>query len=554
MAGLVARDGAHRLTLDVLTMSESLQLLAAVGVDASRADIETRSELAHRSAHLPLALRLTGELMASRPHASAAEHLAGLTAARALDRLDTGDDQETSLRAAFSWSYRHLRPDAARAFRLLGIHPGRVYTADAAAALAGVLPREAEVLLHVLRRSHLLEDVAEGQYALHDLLHAYAMELAQRDPESEAAWARLLDHYIKRAATARRLAYPYDRSWPTATSSQRALPTPGFASATEAIDWLELELRNLIAAASLAHSSAQVIELVAQLDRYLNTRGYYAENTAVLKLVLGKSRETNDQVSEGRAMARLGRILGQTGQYGSAKALLSSALQLGRSTDDPNTLYQALLCLGNVYRDLGRHSDAFEVLRQAAAIGDAQHDPWWQAEPLCNIGVCYEDIAEYDQAIECYQKAMTLHRAAKYRGGEAAVHDNLGSVFLRVGRVSEAVDHLANALAIAEETHNLDVKVGALNRIGQATLASGQHDQAYAYHTSALELARQIGDGMETVLAVDGLGDIAEALGQTDEARRRWTEAYDAGSAIGLRIADGIKAKLDRVKPDESRA
>ncbi|MFC7479321.1 hypothetical protein ACFQX7_03555 [Luedemannella flava] len=37
----------------------------------------------------------------------------------------------------FSWSHRHLPPAAARAFDLLGLHPGRDIDAAAVAALAG---------------------------------------------------------------------------------------------------------------------------------------------------------------------------------------------------------------------------------------------------------------------------------------------------------------------------------------------------------------------------------------------------------------------------------
>ena len=45
----------------------------------------------------------------------------------------------------FSWSYRHLDADAARAFRLAGLHPGPDFESYAAAALtstdAGAGPR-----------------------------------------------------------------------------------------------------------------------------------------------------------------------------------------------------------------------------------------------------------------------------------------------------------------------------------------------------------------------------------------------------------------------------
>ena len=47
---------------------------------------------------------------------------------RRLDLLDAGGDPRTAVRAVFSWSYRHLDADAARAFRLVGLHPGPDWT------------------------------------------------------------------------------------------------------------------------------------------------------------------------------------------------------------------------------------------------------------------------------------------------------------------------------------------------------------------------------------------------------------------------------------------
>ena len=81
---------------------------------------------------------MAAELAAARPAIPLAE-LAGELAdqQRRLDLLDAGGDPRTAVRAVFSWSYRHLDADAARAFRLLGLHPGPDLDRYAAAALTG---------------------------------------------------------------------------------------------------------------------------------------------------------------------------------------------------------------------------------------------------------------------------------------------------------------------------------------------------------------------------------------------------------------------------------
>ncbi|MFK5687966.1 hypothetical protein ACI3GN_15500, partial [Lactiplantibacillus plantarum] len=86
----------------------------------------------------------------------------------------------------FSWSYHTLKPEAARLFRFLGVHPGPDIGVTAAASLAGMSPREVRPLLAELTRAHLIEEQAPGRYAFHDLLRAYAAELAHsHEPRSE---------------------------------------------------------------------------------------------------------------------------------------------------------------------------------------------------------------------------------------------------------------------------------------------------------------------------------------------------------------------------------
>ena len=94
------------------------------------------------------------------------------------------------MRAVFSWSYRALSADAARLFRLLGLHPGPDISVAAAASLAAILLGQARALLAELARAHLLTEHRPGRYAFHDLLRAYATELAQADDSDEPATRR----------------------------------------------------------------------------------------------------------------------------------------------------------------------------------------------------------------------------------------------------------------------------------------------------------------------------------------------------------------------------
>ncbi|MGW1671510.1 BTAD domain-containing putative transcriptional regulator [Streptomyces sp. NPDC002324] len=110
---------------------------------------------------------------------------------------DTHPSDPPDLRTAFARSYRRLAPQSARLFRLLSLDPGPDLTPESAAALAGVPVRRARLLLDGLADAHLVAERAPGLYTQHELLRAFAAELAATydTPEDRrAAHRRLLDH------------------------------------------------------------------------------------------------------------------------------------------------------------------------------------------------------------------------------------------------------------------------------------------------------------------------------------------------------------------------
>ena len=160
LAGLAA-DGARLLSLDVLGHGEATELLAArIGSARAAAEPGAVSDIANLSACLPLAVAVAAARVAARPSlplAALADELRD--ASGRLDALDVGDPG-ASVRAVFSWSVRHLSREAARMFRLLGIHPGPDISSPAAASLAGCDPAQACRDLGELVRAHLIAERA----------------------------------------------------------------------------------------------------------------------------------------------------------------------------------------------------------------------------------------------------------------------------------------------------------------------------------------------------------------------------------------------------------
>ena len=177
LTGLVVAEGAYRLSLGLLPEHSAAELLARrLGPARLAREPGAARELTGLCARLPLALAVVAGRAASRPDVPLGRIVAELRAAR-LDALATGEPV-TDLRAVLSGSYGCLTPPAAAMFRLLGLRPGLDITAASAASLARMDLRQARAALAELARAHLIEEQAPGQFALYDLLRAYAVERA----------------------------------------------------------------------------------------------------------------------------------------------------------------------------------------------------------------------------------------------------------------------------------------------------------------------------------------------------------------------------------------
>ena len=181
----------------------------------------------------------------------------------------------------FSWSYCALGTDAARLFRLLGLHPGPDITIAAAASLAGIPAEQARVLLAELARAHLLAEHRPGRYAFHDLLRAYATEqaLAHGDPSRNAAVGRILDHLLHTGYAAAALIEPYFAPIDP-VPPRPGVTVDGPATAEDALEWFTAERATLLAAVRLAAKTGFATytwQLTWAMTTFLLRRGLWSD-------------------------------------------------------------------------------------------------------------------------------------------------------------------------------------------------------------------------------------------------------------------------------------
>ncbi|GAA3824179.1 BTAD domain-containing putative transcriptional regulator [Sphaerisporangium flaviroseum] len=551
LAGLVALHGAQRIDLDLLPPPEAIALLRTLIGDRVEAEPEAAALLAGQCARLPLALRLVAELAAARPAASLAE-LAGELAdqQRRLDHLDAGGDPRAAVRAVFSWSYQRLPADAARAFRLLSLHPGPGLDSYAVAALTGQSLQHARRALDLLARAHLVHPAAAGRYDMHDLLRAYAGWLVtEHDDEHErrAALTRLFDHYLATAATAMDTLYPAERHRRPRVAPP-ASPAPGVADTASARVWLESERPALLAVC--AHAAGHglpghAVRLAATLYAYLDNGGHFADALTAHTHARHAAQQAGDLAGEAGAVANLGVVHWQLGDYEQAAGHLQRALDLFRKIGDQVGEARTVGNLGILHSRMGFPGRAFDDHTRALALFRELGDQVGEANTLANLGAVFVLLGRDEPAATHNLRALELFRELGHRGGEATALTNLGEVEARLGRYERAAEHFLRALDIFREIGERYGEACALNGLGDARSHGGAPADAVERHTAALNLAIDIGERDEEARAHDGLGHAYHALDDLASARSHWRQALSAYTELGVPAADDIRTRLD---------
>jgi tetratricopeptide (TPR) repeat protein len=550
LAGLVARDGAQRLDLDLLPAADAAGLLRALIGQRADADPAATSALAGLCCRLPLALRVAAELAAAQPTVPLASLAAELASQhRRLDLLAAGGDPRTGVRAVFSWSGRRLDAQTARTFRLLGLSPGPDLEVYAVAALTGATVEQAGQAVDVLARAYLIQPTGPGRYGLHDLLRAYACELAaspDSPDEQQAALTRLFDYYLHTAAGAMDTLHPAERHRRPRINPPTT-PTPPLASSAAATLWLDAQRACLVAVTT--HTAAHgwpghAIGLAATLARYLITGGHFPEAITIHGDALQAARLTEDRTAEATALTTLGVIDWETGRCQQAVGHYRRALALYRETGDQPGQARALNNLGVADLHQGRYQPATGQLREALALYRETGDQPGQARALTNLGLIGLRQDCYQQATGRLQEALALFRETGARTGPVHVLSYLGLVALRQGDDQQATGYLQEALAGARAAGDRPGEADSLNGLGEVFLATGRPGQAHAQYAAALSLASKIGDRYEQARAHDGLAHACHASNDPDQARHHWQEALSLYSRLNACEADQVRAQL----------
>jgi DNA-binding SARP family transcriptional activator len=520
LGGLVAREGARRLAIDVLAPDESITLLThIVGSERVRAEPDAAGELARLCAHLPLALRIAAANLVGNPRTTIAGYVRELRDHDPLTGLEVAGDPQASVRSAFGLSYQALPVGAQRLFRLLALVPGQDLHADAAAALAGQTRSSVRAHLSSLVRTHLVAEVDDGRFAQHDLLRLYARELAgQEDTDTGRAAAvhRLLAHYLAGASAAAALAYPQPVCPGTAPVS-----APPFATAPQALAWLEAERANLVAAVVSAASAgpAQMAWLLADaLHGFFRIRGHTADWLATAQAALAAAAAVGDVEGMAAAHRILGNAYSSLARYPEAVKHLGAAMTYSRQAGWREGESSATGSLAIAYAETGELRRAVGLLGRALTLSRQLGRTSTEARHLGNLAVLRISLGELAVAATETIAALDLYRQRGSRHGEAVMLINLGWISYFRGHPRRARELLDAGLALHRQSGARSGEAVACVGLAEVHAMVGESAQAVAWATTALELAREIGERRTETMALIALADAERAAGDPGRA------------------------------------
>jgi len=500
LTSLIAAEGAEPLTLDLLTTQEAHQLLAhRVGPHRVAAAKDAVDDIVARCARLPLALTVVAARAATRPDLALDALADELGSTSGSLRSFHGEDQSTDARAVFSWSYRALGADTARMFRLLGLNPGPDLTAPAAASLAGVSLVDAARMLAELAGAHLVTE-RRGRYGFHDLLRAYAGELAHTvdsADERHQARRRILDHYLHSAFAADRLLDALRTPIELSPAAPGVLPEP-LADREQARAWFVAEHAVLIAAVDRAAGTGfdtVAWQLPWTLVKFLDRWGHWADWAATQRAALAATQRLGDPRNQGLMHRSLGHAYTRLGDFDEAIVQYQRAFDIYRELGDPAGQALSLFALSEESDREGRHDEALRHAERALELIRAAGDKRWEGLCLNTVGWYHARLGDYDRALECCEEALVLLESLGDKHGQAATRDSLGYIHHLRGddaRAQECYRFAADVFGdLGERFYEADVRT----RLGESLRAAGDTEGARQAYRRALEILDDLGHG-----------------------------------------------------------
>ncbi|MEV7285312.1 helix-turn-helix domain-containing protein [Streptomyces sp. NPDC093252] len=500
LAGL---EGVRRLALGPLQLTEATELLSGIVGERSTADGESAlSRLARLSGGLPLALRIIGNRLVSRPGWSTADLAARLSdERRRLDQLKAGD---LKIAKAFAMSYEQLPGSARQVFRRLGAVPGRDFDAALAAVVGGTSIEDSWDALDELVDLGLLQDAGSGRYRLHDLVGLFARDRLQEEepPDERAAVAdRTTTWLLDMATTAGR--------WFEPAYGSPEGPDPELfelSSLEDADRWLRAEADNWLAALRTAAADgrhAAVLDCAESMHWYSDRWIHAPHWHEVFSLGAAAAAALGDLPQHATQLNYVAWVYAiPLGDPETGLRYARQALDIAVRGEVTAQIAWAHQYAGISLRNLGRLAEGAIESREAADLFKTLGDMDSYTSCVTNVAHCLhgsgrhaEGLVHYGEVLDLLndeQSGMTPSITVLARPHALGYY---GDCLKALGRRTEAIDALTEATELLGR-FDVNFRQGQfLESLAELLALEGRAEEGERTYARAAEVYRLTGDG-----------------------------------------------------------
>lgn len=537
---MAALAGAHSIPLDVMPDDQSADLLSAIiGPERAEEEPAAVAEVVRLCGFLPLAIRIAGARLKSRPAwriAWFADRLRDEN--RRLDLLKAGD---LEVRASFALSYQGQPADAQRAFRFAGIMTSD-FPAWNLAALLGTDADHAEQVLEELVDAQLVEVIgvdATGliRYGLHDLLRDFARERlagAESAGARREALSRLAQEYIDAALAGSAVLQPGTRS-----TGQRGDPPLAIAVVREEPwSWFTAERANLVSLVKLIHDAGlwqQTWRLTQALAVMLSWRADWRAWEQTHRLALDAAGHAQDEHAEAAIRCSLGMLYRELGQYDQAAEMLAGASEAFSRLADEHQRATALRGLGDTYRYQGLLDKAIDSFSAALEVFRDKQDDRSIAGALNGRADAYRGLSRWAEANSGFDECIAIYRRLGDRVEEARSTVRYAMVLRDRSLGEQAIPLLDASIVVFRELADQRWEARTLRHLAVLHRQEGRAETAFRLLGESLEIFEELADRRGIAVALRNRGDTYRWAGAFEDAERDLGLAKEIFDSIGDR-------------------
>lgn len=540
---LTTVPNTHVLELDVLGLEQAHMLLCQlVGEERVEAEPDVARELVEYCGRLPLAVRIVGAKLASKPHWSLRKAASRLVDERR--RLDELAHEGLEVRSSLELSHQGLSPQARRLFRRLALLAAPDFAEWVCAPLLSVPVLEAEDLLEELLDARLVDVVTpvgspQARYRMHDLVRLFASEcLAETEPgvERAAALKRIASTTLALADLAHREVCGGDFTVVHSLGSRSSVSEDVTRLAAEnPLGWYEADRSTITAVCAHAaeHDEDEIAWDIAATSRCLfSVRFHFDDWQHTHELALAAVKRQGNKRGEAALLLGLGDLNLTRRLYDRAVPLLERSRELFLEVGDRHGYALALRKAACADRVQGRTAIALErwreclpILQEAADLEAQTQVHRWTSQTLL----------ELDRNEEAEVSLRIAVRMAESFKGRSAAQVHLAQADLRMarGELDEAAAAYETSLRATSRLGDLSGRCAAL--LGQGTLDVRRHriTQGQQRLGQALDLARSIQDPLLEVEILLSLAAAHVAQDQPGKAFALLTEGEELCRRMG---------------------